>query len=127
MGTLRVAIDATPLLGPRTGVGAFVHGLLATLATSKDELLLTGYGLTWNGRAALPDALPDGVEGPRRPPMPAAALLPLWERAPHPVVGWGPGAIDVVQGTNFVAPPTRHAAAVVTVHDLTAVHYPELC
>ncbi|MBW3645541.1 MAG: glycosyltransferase family 4 protein, partial [Actinobacteria bacterium] len=35
--------------------------------------------------------------------------------------------VDVVHGTNFVVPPTAGAAAVVTVHDLTPVHYPELC
>jgi glycosyltransferase involved in cell wall biosynthesis len=33
----------------------------------------------------------------------------------------------VVHGTNFVVPPARRAARVVTVHDLTAVHFPELC
>jgi glycosyltransferase involved in cell wall biosynthesis len=42
-------------------------------------------------------------------------------------VEWFVGAADVVHGTNFVVPPTRHAAAVVSVHDLTPVHYPELC
>ncbi len=33
----------------------------------------------------------------------------------------------MVHGTNFVAPPTTHAATVVTVHDLTSLHHPELC
>jgi glycosyltransferase involved in cell wall biosynthesis len=37
------------------------------------------------------------------------------------------GPIDVVHGTNFVVPPSRRAARVVTVHDLTAVRFPELC
>jgi len=32
-----------------------------------------------------------------------------------------------VHGTNFVVPPTRRAARVVTVHDLTAVRFPEMC
>lgn len=127
MGALRIGIDATPLLGPTTGVGAFVSGLLPALAAEDPDLLLTGYGLTWNGRGALPRALPPGVRAPRRLPMPAAALLPVWARSDHPVVEWWTGAIDVVHGTNFVAPPARRAAAVVTVHDLTAIHYPELC
>jgi glycosyltransferase involved in cell wall biosynthesis len=34
--------------------------------------------------------------------------------------------VDVVHGTNFVVPPTRKAARVVTVHDLTPVRFPEL-
>jgi glycosyltransferase involved in cell wall biosynthesis len=33
----------------------------------------------------------------------------------------------VVHGTNFVVPPTRRAARVVTVHDLTVVRFPEMC
>ena len=37
------------------------------------------------------------------------------------------GSVDVVHGTNFVVPPTRRAGRVVTVHDLTALRYPELC
>ncbi len=40
---------------------------------------------------------------------------------------WFVGPVDVVHGTNFVVPPTRRAARVVTVHDLTTVRYPELC
>ena len=33
----------------------------------------------------------------------------------------------MVHGPNFVVPPARHAARVVTVHDLTPVRFPELC
>ena len=32
-----------------------------------------------------------------------------------------------MHGTNFVVPPTRQAATVVSVHDLTPLHHPELC
>src|ERR1700680_1215206 len=34
---LKVAIDATPLLGPRTGVGVFVRGLLLGLTAPPDR------------------------------------------------------------------------------------------
>jgi glycosyltransferase involved in cell wall biosynthesis len=128
MGALRVAIDATPLLGPRTGVGAFVHGLLGALpAVGGSDLTIAGYGLTWSGRADLPRVLPPGVAPARRLPMPAGLLLRAWGRTDIPPVEWWTGPVDVVHGTNFVAPPTQAAAAIVTVHDLTAVHYPELC
>jgi alpha-1,3-rhamnosyl/mannosyltransferase len=33
----------------------------------------------------------------------------------------------VVHGTNFIVPPARRAARVVTVHDLTTVRFPEMC
>src|SRR3954452_15081883 len=50
---LRVAVDATPLVGSRTGVGAFVAGMLPALARRSDVDLLA-YGLTWQGRSELP-------------------------------------------------------------------------
>jgi glycosyltransferase involved in cell wall biosynthesis len=59
--------------------------------------------------------------------MPARPLHKLWERRDVPPVEWFIGAADVVHGTNFVVPPTRDAAAVVSVHDLTPLHHPELC
>ncbi|MGH9045015.1 MAG: glycosyltransferase family 4 protein, partial [Acidimicrobiales bacterium] len=37
------------------------------------------------------------------------------------------GAAQVVHGTNFVVPPTRHAARIATVHDLTVLRFPQMC
>jgi glycosyltransferase involved in cell wall biosynthesis len=59
--------------------------------------------------------------------MPARPLHALWARRDRPPVEWFIGPADVVHGTNFVVPPTRRAAAVVSVHDLTPLHHPELC
>ena len=70
--------------------------------------------------------LPGGVSHHQRA-MPARPLHALWARRDGPPVEWFIGAADVVHGTNFVVPPTRRAAAVVSVHDLTPLHHPELC
>ena len=70
--------------------------------------------------------LPPGVSGRQRP-MPARPLHALWRRFDHPALERFVGPADVVHGTNFVVPPTARAAAVVSVHDLTPVHHPELC
>jgi glycosyltransferase involved in cell wall biosynthesis len=70
--------------------------------------------------------LPVGVAHHQRA-MPARPLHALWARRDGPPVEWFIGAADVVHGTNFVVPPTRRAAAVASVHDLTPVHHPELC
>jgi len=59
--------------------------------------------------------------------MPARPLHALWARGDVPPVEWFIGGADVVHGTNFVVPPTGHAAAVVSVHDLTPLRHPELC
>ncbi len=122
---LTVAIDATPLLGDRTGVGVFTGGALGALAR-RGDLSLAAYGLTWAGRRRLGGILPSGVRPVGRP-MAAAPLVALWRRTDHPPIEWWTGAVDVVHGTNFVVPPARHAARVVTVHDLTPLRFPALC
>ncbi len=122
---MRVALDATPLLGVRTGVGQFTGEVLAALAR-RDGLQLSAFAVTWRGRDRLATALPPGVRPVLRP-MAARPLREAWKRASLPPIEWWSGPVDVVHGTNFVVPPTRRAAQVVTVHDLTAVRHPELC
>ncbi|MDP9071705.1 MAG: glycosyltransferase family 4 protein [Actinomycetota bacterium] len=122
---MRVALDATPLLGVRTGVGHFAAEVLASLAR-RDGLELSAFALTWRGRDGLATALPPEVRPVPRP-MAARPLREAWKRASLPPIEWWTGPIDVVHGTNFVVPPARRAAEVVTVHDLTAVRFPELC
>lgn len=124
MSALRVAVDATPLLGQRTGVGTFVAGALGVLATDP-SLDLSAYALSLRGGRILAEHLPAGVRALDRP-MPAAPLLLTWARADRPSIDWWTGPVDVVHGTNFCVPPARGAHQIVTVHDLTPVRYPEL-
>jgi glycosyltransferase involved in cell wall biosynthesis len=70
--------------------------------------------------------LPAGVAAHQRP-MPARPLHALWSHRDAPPLEWFIGATDVVHGTNFLVPPTAHAATVASVHDLTPLHHPELC
>lgn len=121
---LRVAIDATPLIGLRTGVGRFTHEVISRFP-AHPGLALHPYGLTWRGRHALATELPPGARRLARP-MPARPLRALWAHLDHPRIEWWTGAVDVVHGTNFVVPPAR-AARVVSVHDLTVLHHPEMC
>lgn len=122
---LRVALDATPLIGWRTGVGEFCRGALGALA-QRDDLSVSGFAVSWRRRTLAHDALPPGVSAEQRA-MPARPLHLAWRSFGAPPVEWFVGDVDVVHGTNFVVPPTRKAGRVVTVHDLTVVHHPELC
>jgi glycosyltransferase involved in cell wall biosynthesis len=122
---VRVALDATPLLGHPTGVGAFCQGALAALA-QRPGVDVRAYAVSWRRRRLIEAKLPDGVAARQRP-MPARPLHALWTRGDRPPLEWFIGATDVVHGTNFLVPPTRRAAAVVSVHDLTPLHHPELC
>jgi glycosyltransferase involved in cell wall biosynthesis len=121
-----VAMDATPLLGVRTGVGESVAGFLSAVSTDVD-LDVIGYGLSATAGRSLPARLPPSVRAGRRIPIPAGALLRVWARTDHPAIELWSGPVDVVHGTNFVVPPSPKAARLVTVHDLTPVRFPELC
>lgn len=122
---LTVAIDSTPLVGDRTGIGVAVDGLVRSLA-ARPELDLVCYGLTASGWGQLKRRLPPGVRTARAR-MPAGALMRAWGSWSFPPVEIWTGRADVVHGTNFVVPPARWAGRLVTVWDLTAVRYPELC
>jgi glycosyltransferase involved in cell wall biosynthesis len=122
---IRVAFDATPLLGPRTGVGQFCAGVLPLLA-QRGELAMSGFAMSWRGRHNLAPSLPPGV-APIKRRLPARALQESWARWPWPTAEICLGQIDVVHGTNFVVPPARRAATIVSVHDLTPLRFPEWC
>jgi glycosyltransferase involved in cell wall biosynthesis len=122
---LRVALDATPLLGTPTGVGVFCLGALGALG-ARTDLDVRAFAVSWRRRAGINALLPPGVAADQRP-MPARPLHAMWGRGAWPPVEWFIGRTDVVHGTNFVVPPPRWAAEVVSVHDLTPLHHPELC
>ena len=125
MRPLRVALDATPLIGEGTGVATFTRGAIRALH-GRGDLEVSAWGLTLRGRAQLAGVVPEGVRVHDRP-MPAGVLGRVWSTSDRPAAEWWMGDVDVVHGTNFVAPPTKRAASVVSVYDLTAVRFPELC
>ena len=122
---LHVAVDATPLLGLPTGIGTFCAGALEAMG-SRPGLDVTAFAVSWRRRRGIDARLPAGVVARQRP-MPARPLHALWARADLPPLEWFIGNADVVHGMNFVVPPTRRAASVMSVHDLTPVRHPELC
>jgi glycosyltransferase involved in cell wall biosynthesis len=124
-GSLAVALDATPLLGRPTGVGAFCAGALGGLAARAD-LDVSAFAISWRRRMGIVAQVPSGVSTRQRP-MPDRPLRVAWAHCRLPPVEWFIGPQQVVHGTNFVVPPTRRAARVVTVHDLTVVRFPEMC
>lgn len=116
-----VAVDVTPLIGVRTGVGHFVAGLLDGFEALGDPPVLRPYVLS--RRARIGRDLPPAT---RRLRVPAAVALrcwrwPGWPRFDGPLAG-----ARVVHGTKFVAPPARGRGLVVTVHDCGFALHPDL-
>lgn len=113
-------LDATPLLGRRTGIGRYVHHLLAALpgAAERQDLDLQIQVMTWSARRRNVPDLPARVHqvGPR---VPARALRSAWVRGDHPSSEVLGVRGDLWHGTNFVVPPSRRARPILTVHDLS--------
>jgi glycosyltransferase involved in cell wall biosynthesis len=114
---VRVAVDATPLVGPRTGVGRFVESVLPRL-TRLEGIEARPYVLSRSARAG---ELPEGAQ---RVFVPAGVAVWSWGRGGPTFARAFPRA-DTIHGTNFIAPPGPHT--VVTVHDCTFVTAPDRC
>ena len=112
---MRVAVDATPLVGPRTGVGRFVEALLPALG-ALGNVDVEPYVLSRRATDLPP--------GTKRVIVPAAVALRSWGRRGPSLAPLFPRA-EVIHGTNQIAPPTAHT--VVTVHDCSFVTARELC
>lgn len=121
---LRVSLDLLPLVGPPTGVGVYCEGIVSALAL-RPGLRVSGYAVGRRAARARVRA-PAGV-AVRSWSVPTRAVHVAWQYGSHPSAERLAGSVDVVHGTNFVVPPARRAATVVTVHDLTSVRFPELC
>ncbi len=125
---LRVALDATPLLGQQTGIGRYTAELLRELAALSGDERLAGVlamAFTWRGHDQLAGRVPSGVTPVGRR-APARLLQATWERTGLPTLPMLGVRADVIHGTNFVLPPTgRQAAGVVTIHDLSYLRFPE--
>ena len=117
---MRIGLDATPLLGSRTGIGRYVEELVQGLArvAPEDDRVLTAF--TVRGAAPLADV--PGVEVRHRR-APARLLQRSWQTLGWPPVEVLSGRVDVFHGTNFVLPPLRRARGVVTVHDLSYLRH----
>jgi glycosyltransferase involved in cell wall biosynthesis len=123
-----VGLDATPLLGRRTGIGRYVGGLLPELVRptqppQHDPVDVVATAFSLRGRGELAALLPPGVRDRSRP-APARLLQEIWSRGEWPTVTSLIGRVDVFHGTNFVLPPPGRARGVVTVHDLAFLHSP---
>ncbi len=121
---MHVALDGTPLLGRRTGIGRYTEHLLDALI-ERGDVIVTATAFTLRGRGQLTGAVPSGVRV-RSLPVPARVLRAAWSRLEFPPASLVTGRSDVFHGTNFVLPPTGRAGGVVTIHDLAFLTMPDV-
>lgn len=108
---LTVAIDAGPLLGPITGIGAAVGEMIHALE-ARGDVTLRPYALSFRGTL---------LPGMTRLPLPAAIAQHLWSRVPWPRLDHWFRPAQVVHGTNYAMGPSR-LPRVVTVYDCWFLH-----
>ena len=117
-----VAIDVTPLVGVRTGIGNAVAELIASFAALEAAPTLVPYALSIRARDHRDELPPDT----RFPPIPARALLATWARSDAPKLDHWIKPARVLHATNYLAPPSR-LPVIITINDCSMVRYPELC
>jgi glycosyltransferase involved in cell wall biosynthesis len=113
---MRVLVDYRPALRERTGVGEYIHQLARAYASAHPgEMSL--FTSSWKDRpgASLTSDLRVEVVDRR---VPVRVLNRLWHRAEWPPVEMLAGPYDVVHSAHPLLIPARHAAQVVTIHDL---------
>jgi glycosyltransferase involved in cell wall biosynthesis len=112
---LRLAIDTGPLYGHRTGVAVAVDGMMRCLQ-QRDELTIEPYLVSFRSAP---------LAGHRRLPVPGIVASHLWSRMDRPRADRWLRDVDVVHGTNYVAPPTG-LPTVISVYDCWFLAHPEL-
>ncbi len=120
---MRILVDYRPALRARTGVGEYIRQLVhAYTAAYDDEVTL--FTSSWKDRPAstLGTELRATVVDRRAP---VSVLNYLWHRLEWPPAELLAGGVDVVHAAHPLLIPARHAAQVVTIHDLFFLDHPE--
>ena len=127
---LRVAFNATPLASPLTGIGNYIVRLGEALAATGDVDLYSFYGAQWRHAAPSPRVAGEGSPAlPRlreivKACVPFARQVRQWRRQAAFGRGVSAKGIDIYHEPNYVAFRSR-VPTVVTVHDLSFIHYPD--
>jgi glycosyltransferase involved in cell wall biosynthesis len=122
---VRILLDYRPALRQRTGVGEYVHELARALVAPDHPASesLTLFSSSWRDRLS-PGAVPGAITADLR--LPVRVVNYAWHRWQWPPVEQLTGrSFDVVHAAHPIRLPSRHAAQVVTVHDLDFLRHPE--
>ncbi len=124
----RVGIDVTSAITQGGGIGRYTRELVHALAALEQRPTLRLFSARPPRTLPHPNPLPQ-VEGIQHTPAPLDErwLYRLWYRARLPLpVQWVTGPLDLFHSPDFVLPPVGgNIPTLLTVHDLSFVHYPQ--
>ena len=130
---MKIAIDYTTAIYPGAGIARYTRSLVGALAQIDRE---NDYALFYAARG-LPRPTPETEQADaffrehprfRAVPVPISVrqMFALWQRLRLPLpVDLFAGRCDIVHSPDFVSPPHRSGADVITVHDLSFMVVPE--
>jgi len=122
-----IGFDVTAALTQGGGIGRYTRELIHALVAEAPQYAYTLFSARPPAAPPVPDSLPVAPNITHRPaPLDERWLYRLWYRArlPLPVQAFT-GRIDLFHSPDFVLPPVGGGVpTILTVHDLSFVHYP---
>ena len=122
-----IGFDATAALTQGGGIGRYTRELIHALVAAAPNYTYTLFSARPPAAVPVPDSLPVAPHVTHRAaPVDERWLYRLWYRARIPLpVQLFTGTIDLFHSPDFVLPPVRGGVpTLLTVHDLSFVHYP---
>ena len=123
-----VGIDVTAAITQGGGIGRYTRELVQALLAGDDGNSYRLFSARPPADLPVPDPLPHGPRVDlRTAPLSDRWLYRLWQRLRLPLpVELFTGRLDLFHSPDFVLPPVRSGTpTLLTVHDLSFVHYPE--
>lgn len=123
----RIGIDVTAALTQGGGIGRYTRELVRALAATATDHHLRFFSAKAPAELPVSDPLPQGRNiSYRAAPLDERWLYRLWYRLRLPLpVQWISGRLDLFHSPDFVLPPVSgRIPTLLTVHDLSFVHYP---
>ena len=125
---MRIGIDVTSALTQGGGIGRYTRELVQALVATDSDSAYTFFSAKRPLTLPVPNPLPTADNVQHRPaPLDERWLYRLWYRARLPLpVQWVTGQLDLFHSPDFVLPPVSgNIPTLLTVHDLSFIHYPE--
>lgn len=124
----RIGIDVTAALTQGGGIGRYTRELVHAVTAIDTDNSYHLFSARPPATLPIPDPLPSREGVWHHPaPLPERWLYRLWYRLRLPLpVQWITGRLDLFHSPDFVLPPVSgHIPTLLTVHDLSFVHYPD--